>query len=86
MKDIIQLAYEIHEKNEKKYGDNGICADRDREEITESLLAELAKEKSADIAPHLSCTYNVMSREYKIVLTLPDIFCRITNSVEGDVK
>ena len=43
MKDIIQLAYEIHEKNEKKYGDNGICADRDREEITESLLAELAK-------------------------------------------
>ena len=86
MKDLIQLAYEIHEKNRKKFGDSEACADKDREEITEALLAELAKEKSADIAPHLSCTYDVMGREYKIVLTLPDIFCRITNSIEGNVK
>lgn len=86
MKDIIELAYEIHEKNSKMFGDGQTCADKDREEITEALLAELTKEKSADIAPHLSCTYDVMSREYKIVLTLPDIFCHITNSVEGDVK
>ncbi len=86
MKDIIELAHEIHEKNRKRFGDSKTCADKEREEITEALLAELAKEKSADIAPHLSCTYDVMSREYKIVLTLPDIFCRITNSVDGDVK
>ena len=86
MKDLIQLGYEIHEKNSKRFGDSVACADRDREEITEALLAELVKEKSADIAPHLSCTYNVMSREYKIELTLPDSLCRITNSVEGDVK
>ncbi len=86
MKDLIQLGYEIHKKNRKKYGDSEACAERDREEITEALLAELEKEKSADIAPHLSCTYDVMSREYKIELTLPDSLCCITNSVEGDVK
>lgn len=79
MKDIIELAYEIHEKNRKRFGDSEACADKDREEITEALLAELAKEKSADIASHLSCTYDVMSREYIIVLSLPNSFCPATN-------
>lgn len=40
MKDIIELAHEIHEKNRKRFGDSGTCADKAREEITEALLAE----------------------------------------------
>lgn len=85
-KDLIQLAYEIHEKNKKDSGSNGTYASKEQEEFAELLFTELAKEKGTDILPHLSCTYDLMRREYKIMLSLPDIFCSITNPVDGDVK
>ena len=84
MKDLIQLAYEIHEK--KGFDDSETCAREEQEEFAESLFAELAKEKGADIAPHLSCAYDLMHREYNITLSLPDSFCSITNSIDSDVK
>ncbi len=86
MKDLIQLSYEVHESNSKKFKDSETCTVKDREEFAELLFTELAKEKGVDIAPHLSCTYDLMHREYKIILSLPDSLCHITNSIDSDIK
>lgn len=53
--------------------------------FTEMLFDELGKMKGADIAPHLSCTFDVIRREYKVVLSFP---ARLNepDSVKSDVK
>ena len=53
--------------------------------FTEMLFDELGQMKSADIAPHLSCTFDVIRREYKVLLSFP---ARLNepDSVKSDVK
>lgn len=65
MKDLIEMSYEISksEKSPKKQ----------IELFTERFLEELMKMKSADIAPHLSCTFDVIKREYNVALSFPAV-------------
>lgn len=53
--------------------------------FTEMLLAELTKMKSADIAPHLSCEFDVIRREYKVTLSFPARLNE-TDSIKSDIK
>lgn len=61
MKDIMQMSWEASKvaKSPKEQ----------RELFTEMLFAEFAKMKSADIAPHISCNFDVIHREYRVVLS-----------------
>lgn len=53
--------------------------------FTEMLFDELGKMKGADITPHLSCTFDVIRREYKVVLSFP-VRLNEADSVKSDVK
>lgn len=68
MKDLTQMAYEIYQKT-SSFGQQKACY--------EEFLQELTKEKSEDIAPHFTCVFDVVKREYVVTLRLPialDIF------------
>lgn len=79
VRDIMEMSYEAHRVVKGSTG-------KQQEMFAEMLFTELSKEKGADIAPHLSCTYDMIHREYKIILSLPDSFCHITNSINSNVK
>lgn len=69
MRDFTELAYEITTTIEGSANQ--------QKAFTECFIDELAKEKSADIAPHLSCVLDVIKQEYVVTLTIPigsDIF------------
>lgn len=69
MKDLIQMAYE----NFNKAKSDSEC----QKACYEEFLQELTKEESADIAPHFTCVFDVVKREYVVTLRLPialDIF------------
>lgn len=55
--------------------------------FAEALLKELSKVKGADIAPHLSCSFDLLKWEYNIKLNLPVISgtC-ILDSIRSKVK
>lgn len=77
MRDIMEMSYEAYRAMK------GNTA-KQQEMFAEMLFAELSKEKGEDIIPYLSCTYDIMHREYKIILSLPDSFCHITNSANSN--
>lgn len=63
MKDITEMAYENHKKAK---------SDSERQKaFYEEFLQELTKEESADIAPHFTCVFDVVKREYVVTLKLP---------------
>lgn len=66
MKDIMQMSYEASQiaKNPLEQ----------QELFTEMLFTELKEMKSADIAPHLTCVFDVIHQEYKITLSFPVTF------------
>lgn len=77
MQDIIQMSYEALQIARTSLEHQVL--------FTEMLFAELGKMKSADIAPHLSCTFDVIRREYKVLLSFP---ARLNeaDSVKSDIK
>lgn len=77
MKDLMEIACEARENARTPLENQTL--------FTEMLFAELGKMKSADIAPHLSCTFDVIRREYKVLLSFP---ARLNeaDSVKSDVK
>lgn len=77
MKDIMQISYETRQIARTPLEHQTLFA--------EMLLAELGKMKGTDIAPHLSCTFDVIRREYKVVLSFPARLNEV-DSVKGDVK
>ncbi len=79
MRDIMEMSYEAYRAMK------GNTA-KQQEMFAEMLFAELSKEKGEDIIPYLSCTYDIMHREYKIILSLPDSFCHITNFANSNRK
>ncbi len=66
MRDLVEMAYEASKqaKNKKEQ----------MELFTEMFLGELGKMKGADIAPHLSCVFDVLKQEYVVNLTFPVSF------------
>ncbi len=86
MRDIIQMGYDAYEtvrEHAEGFEDSDAYKDiweaRYKEKFAESLFEELSKEKGEDIAPHLSCEYDLVRREYRITLSLPYSFCSKTN-------
>ena len=77
MQDLMEISYEIAKKNK--------TAIAQQKEFTEKLRSELGKEKSADIAPHLECTFDIIKQEYVVTLRLP-VDSNIFNSSSGNVK
>lgn len=69
MKDLTEMAYEIYQKTKSSR--------EQQKAFYEEFLQEITKEESADIAPHFTCVFDVVKREYVVTLTLPialDIF------------
>lgn len=69
MKDLVKMAHENYEKQTTDY--------EHQKAFYEEVLQELAKEKSEDIAPHFTCVFDIVKREYVVTLRLPislDIF------------
>ena len=56
-----------------------------KELFAEMLFAEFAKMKSAEIAPHLSCSFDVIRREYKVTLSFPARLNE-SDSIKSDIK
>ena len=56
-----------------------------QELFCEMLMQELVKMKGKDIAPHLSCSFDVLPRKYKIELVIPVSFCE-SNPAEGNIE
>lgn len=77
MRDIMEMSYEAYRTMK------GNTA-KQQEMFAEMLFTELSKKKGEDIVPYLFCTYDIMHREYKIILSLPDSFCHITNSTNSN--
>lgn len=65
MKDLMEMSYEIA-KSEKS-------PRKQQELFTEQFLEELLQMKSADLAPHLSCKFDVIKREYNVMLSFPAV-------------
>lgn len=77
MRDIMQMSYEALQIARTPLEHQVL--------FTEMFLAELGKMKSADIAPHLSCTFDGIQHEYKVVLSFPARLDEV-DSVKSDVK
>lgn len=77
MKDITEMAYE----NYKKAKSDSEC----QKAFYEEFLQELTKEESADIAPHFTCVFDVVKREYVATLRFP-IALDIFHSGGSDLK
>lgn len=77
MRDIMEMACEVRQAAKSPL--------EQQELFTEMLLKELYKMKSADIAPHLSCNFDVIRQEYKIMLSFP---ARIDepNPIKSDIE
>lgn len=63
MRDIMQMSYEVSQIARTPLEFQTL--------FTEMLFDEIGKMKSADIAPHLSCTFDALRREYKVLLSFP---------------
>lgn len=63
MKDLLSMAYEIHEKGQTERGA--------MEAFAEEFLEELKKLKGTDISPYLSCQLDVVHMNYIVKLTIP---------------
>ncbi|MDE5588215.1 MAG: hypothetical protein K2J60_03620 [Acetatifactor sp.] len=77
MKDLMEMSYEIL-KTVK--GDL-----EQRKTFVEQFLQEIAKEESADIAPHFTCSFDVIKREYVVTLKIPTAIDKF-HSGGGDPK
>lgn len=77
MRDIMQMSYEASQIARSPLEHQTL--------FTEMLFNELGQMKSADIAPHLSCTFDVIRREYKVLL-LFRARLNESDSVKSDVK
>ena len=77
MKDLTEMAYEIYQKTKSSR--------EQQKAYYEEFLQELTKEESADIAPHFTCVFDVVKREYVVTLTLP-IALDIFDSSGSDLK
>lgn len=77
MRDIMQISYEASQtaSNPLEY----------REQFTKMLFEEFAKMKSADIAPHLSCDFNILKHEYRVTLVFQVGFDE-ANTIKRDIK
>ena len=72
------MSYEAHEKA------NGDIL-KQRNLFWKMLLEELERMKGEDIAPHLSCTFDVIKREYIVEIKLPVGFHKM-NSTKCNVE
>lgn len=63
MKDLVKMAHENYEKQKSDY--------ERQKAFYEEFLQELTKEKSEDIAPHFTCVFDIVKREYVVTLKLP---------------
>ena len=77
MRDIMEIVCEAREKTRTPLENQNL--------FTELLFAELGKMKSADIAPHLSCVFDLLQREYRITLRFPAGFNE-PDATKGDVE
>lgn len=77
MKDLMEMAFEAQQAANSPL--------HQQELFTEMLFAELAKMKSADIAPHLSCEFDVIKREYRVTLRFPESFNKL-DTVKSNVE
>ena len=77
MRDIMEISYEASQIAKS--------ALEQQELFTEMLLSEFAKMKSADIAPHLSCNFDVIRHEYKVTFSFPAGFNEM-DSIQSDIK
>lgn len=77
MRDIMEMACEARERARTPIENQNI--------FTEMLFDELEKMKSEDIAPHLSCEFDILKREYRITLRFPAVFNK-SDAVRSDVK
>ncbi len=77
MRDIMQMSYEASQIARSPLEHQTL--------FTEMLFNELGQMKSADIAQHLSCTFDVIRREYKVLLSFPARLNE-SDSVKSDVK
>lgn len=79
MKDLMELSSRILEKESDPAKYEKLFA--------EALLKELSEVKGADIAPHLSCSFDLLKWEYNVKLTLPvNSGTCIFDSVRSKVK
>lgn len=77
MRDIMEMSYEASKATRTPLEQQVL--------FTDMFLKEIAKMKSADIAPHLSCNFDVIRHEYKVTFSFPARFDEV-DSVKSDVK
>ncbi|MCI9078654.1 MAG: hypothetical protein HFH68_06980 [Lachnospiraceae bacterium] len=77
MRDLFEISNGILEK-EKDHAEY-------KKLFAEELLKELSNTKGADIAPHLTCNFDLLNWEYVIKLELPVASCNF-NSIGSNVK
>ncbi len=61
MRDIMEMAYEAHQ--------NSVSVEQ--ELFTKMLFTEINNMKSVDIAPYLSCDFDILRHEYRVTLKFP---------------
>lgn len=69
MRDFMEMSYEAYQKA------NG-NVEKQQELFWNMLSEELRKMKGEEIAPHLSCVFDVIKREYKVELKFSACFCK----------
>ena len=67
MRDLMELSHEVQETETDPVKYQIMFA--------EALLKELSEMKGADIAPHLTCNFDLLKWEYNIKLNLPVASC-----------
>ena len=77
MKDLFEISNGILEKEKDPVKYKALLA--------EELLKELSKTKGADIAPHLTCNFDLLKWEYVIKLELPVASCKF-DSIGSNIK
>lgn len=77
MKDLTVMAYETYQKTKSSL--------EQQKAFYEEFLQEITKEESADIAPHFTCEFDVIKREYVVTLRLP-IALNIFHSGGSDLE
>ena len=63
MRDLMEMA------NETQKGTTNQC--EHQKKFTEEFIKELVKEGSAEIAPHLTCEFDLIKMEYRVTLRFP---------------
>lgn len=64
IKDLMEMSYEAYKESDGN-------KEKHEELFCKMLLEEFSKLKGEDIAPHLSCEFDLIKQEYRIKLRIP---------------